>query len=1272
MIAFSGRMRSAFHGDTSGAGYFADDALLDAFWIRRLDSTSSPLPTTEFGHLSASASSADAGVIDDAVVNAIQIGTDFVVSGNRWTHNVITWSFETANYPAQQQGVNFAYSFPEGSNEANFIAQAFSMWDAAATNLTFQQVEDGPNVDIRIGWGENLPNDPGYNTLGMTYPFVSGTHPFTAANDIYNTLTQALILIDWADEYSDLPGGTSANKPFLNVVLHEIGHAIGLDHYDVASAVMNTLANNLTSLTSHEVNGVNYLYPTGGGGGGSGGDYRPTITSAGTISASAGQIITINYQVANIGNQSANTMEWRIYLSQDQLISVSNEVVDRHVGTGYILQPLAAGASVTGSYNIALPNDISGTWYLGIVADYGNFVVEANENNNISNLVQINVGAGGTAGSISINDVNISEGNSGTSIATFTVTRTGGTAAFSVNYTTANGTAIAGADYSANSGTLNFAAGVNSQTISVPVFGDVGVEGNETFVVNLSGATNGATIADGQGIGTIINDDAAAAAGSVSINDVMITEGNSGTPMATFTVTRTGGTAAFSVSYATANGSATAGGDYAADVGTLNFAAGVNSQTISIPIFGDAAVESNETFFVNLSNATNGATIADSQGIGTIANDDAAAAAGSVSINDVIITEGNSGTSMATFTVTRTGGTGAFSVSYATANGSAIAGADYSADTGTLNFAAGVNSQTISIPVFGDVAVENNETFVVNLSNATNGATIADGQGIGTIFTDDAISVAGSVSINDVMITEGNSGTSMATFTVTRTGGTGAFAVSYATANGTAIAGGDYAADAGTLSFAAGVNSRTVSIPIFGDLGVEANETFFVNLSGATNGATITDGQGAGTIANDDGSVSGDDYADSLSDATAPIGQLSIGGGVTGNLEALGDRDWFRVTLAAGTSYTFDLQGANSHSGTLDDPLLRLYDSSGNQVNSDDDSGTGYNPHLVVTPTVAGVYYIAAGAYNDGSAGTYRLSMATGANQPTPNDFDGDGRSDILWRNDAGAIQTWNMDGGTMASADSFGTVPSAWQVYSTDDFSGDGMSDMLWRNEANGTLQVWDIDDDGLLATHALGIIPANWHIIGTGDFNGDHYADILWRNDAGVVQLWNLNNSTLASVSNLGVIPNNWQVAATEDFNADGKTDILWRNSAGAVQTWDMNGGTVQAVHNLGVVPSNWQVVGAGDFNGDHYADILWQNDAGVVQLWDLNNSNLLASKNVGLLPSSWHIEATGDYSGDHMTDILLRNNAGVTAIWQMNDNNISSSDSLGQIPNSWHIIA
>ena len=114
--------------------------------------------------------------------------------------------------------------------------------------------------------------------------------------------------------------------------------------------------------------------------------------------------------------------------------------------------------------------------------------------------------------------------------------------------------------------------------------------------------------------------------GNISISDVTITEGDAGTKLATFTVSRASGTAAFDVNFATADGTATAGSDYVAQpTGTLSFAAGDLTKTISVTINGDTAVEPDETFFVNLTGVTNGGTIVKSQGVGTIANDDTAA-----------------------------------------------------------------------------------------------------------------------------------------------------------------------------------------------------------------------------------------------------------------------------------------------------------------------------------------------------------------------------------------------------------------------------------------------------------------------------------------------------------------------------------------------------------------------------------------------------------------------------------------------------------------------
>ncbi len=336
---------------------------------------------------------------------------------------------------------------------------------------------------------------------------------------------------------------------------------------------------------------------------------------------------------------------------------------------------------------------------------------------------------------ISIGDATVTEGNTGSVNAVFTVSLSATSSqTVTVQYATANGTATAGSDYTATSGTLTFTPGQLTQAVTVPVLGDTTIEPTETFVVNLSNPTN-ATIGDGQGLGTILDNDTPPPP-TVSIGDATVTEGNTGSVNAVFTVSLSAASAqSVTVQYATANGTATAGSDYTATSGTLTFTPGLLTLTVSVPVLGDTVFEPTETFFVNLSNPTN-ATIGDGQGLGTITNDDAAPPP-TISIGDVTVTEGNAAPVNAVFTVSLSvASTQTVTVQYATANGTATAGSDYTATSGTLTFTPGLTTLTVTVPVLGDTTAESAETFVVNLSNPVN-ATIADGQGVGTIVDND-------------------------------------------------------------------------------------------------------------------------------------------------------------------------------------------------------------------------------------------------------------------------------------------------------------------------------------------------------------------------------------------------------------------------------------------------------------------------------------------------------------------------------------------------------
>jgi hypothetical protein len=154
---------------------------------------------------------------------------------------------------------------------------------------------------------------------------------------------------------------------------------------------------------------------------------------------------------------------------------------------------------------------------------------------------------------------------------------------------------------------------------------------------------------------------------------------------------------------------------------------------------------------------------------------------------------------------------------------------------------------TVTVLINGDRLGEPNETFMVNLSGVSGGAVITDSQGVGTIVDDEP-----RISINDVTRTEGRSGTTLFVFTVTlSTASDVPVIVNFATADGTARAGEDYTAQSGSVTFAPGETSKTISIAVLSDRRREANETFFVNLSSVVD-ALILDGQGIGRILNDD------------------------------------------------------------------------------------------------------------------------------------------------------------------------------------------------------------------------------------------------------------------------------------------------------------------------------------------------------------------------------------------------------------------------------------
>lgn len=454
--------------------------------------------------------------------------------------------------------------------------------------------------------------------------------------------------------------------------------------------------------------------------------------------------------------------------------------------------------------------------------------------------------------SIAIADVSVVEGDDGQTSAILTVTLMGNHAGVSLDFATSDDTATAGSDYQAWSGSLTFAPGVFSRTIAVPIIGDRRGEGDESFFVTLTNPS-GAVLVDNWAVVTILdNEPVISIDHPYDIDPLTVIEGDSGTTPAVFTVTLSQPyDQEVTVRYYTVTGHVN---DIIAANGTLRFAPGQTSQTITVQVVGDLIHEGLEAFNVYLDNPSPNASLGNSVGYCYIEDNDPPP---TVSIGDVSKNEGNSGNTTFSFVVTLSApaGDGVF-VEYATSNGTASTGnQDYVAKSGYVYFDPGQTTRTINVTVKGDTTKEADETFYVDLLYA-GGATIANGRGVGTILNDDGAAAPSppAISIGDAQVVEGNSGTRLMTFTVTLShAASKEVRVNYGTLNGTARASdNDYVGASGTLKFAPGETTKTIAVKVKGDKKQEPDEYFHVNLSGAVNG-TIGDGVGVGTILNDDG-----------------------------------------------------------------------------------------------------------------------------------------------------------------------------------------------------------------------------------------------------------------------------------------------------------------------------------------------------------------------------------------------------------------------------------
>ena len=452
---------------------------------------------------------------------------------------------------------------------------------------------------------------------------------------------------------------------------------------------------------------------------------------------------------------------------------------------------------------------------------------------------------------------------------TITVERIGGDGGrVTVDVVSTDGSATAGEDYTAVMQTLVFETGVTIQTFQVALTDDSGAEGDETLTLSLQNPTGGSSLAfRDQNRLTIVDDDAPGdpvvsleaaefnaneADGTATVNIVRSGDASEGLAVSITVAPDTAGTA-----------------DFEPFSRQIVFEPGQTVVPVEVALKNDETAEPLEQAAIALFSPIGGA-LGEQSTAHLVIEDDDGNGEPTLTITDAQLIELDTGHQFMQFTVTRSNMNGSPSFDYETVDGTAVAEGDYLSVSGSRQFGeeSGLTT-TINVPVGGDELVERDETFFVRISNAE-GATIRDGEGVGTIEDDDSATI----SIDDVAMNEGNDGTTTFTFTISIDGEVDEpvnFTAS--TENGTAAAGTDYTARANEpLMIRTSEMDAVFEVTVNGDTLFEPNETFFVqlaNLDADGRDVTFANDRGQGTIRNDDerpdppegtcsGAVSGD------------------------------------------------------------------------------------------------------------------------------------------------------------------------------------------------------------------------------------------------------------------------------------------------------------------------------------------------------------------------------------------------------------------------------
>ena len=379
-------------------------------------------------------------------------------------------------------------------------------------------------------------------------------------------------------------------------------------------------------------------------------------------------------------------------------------------------------------------------------------------------------------------------------------------------------------------------------------------------------------------------------------------------------------------------------------------------------------------------------------------------------------------------------------------------------------------------------------------------------------------------------------------------------------------------------------------------------------------------------------------YGYSLADLTVQFGLASLGEDIEG-------QDWFitgdtETRYYNGGSLAIELRGETLVSGAM--PTFAVEIDYNDPANFFDDVISGevqdFKPQnaadssSTAAQAIAEAFLLDVGngvldfefglqqpaaqtEFGDGTrVGAYfeaigQMSLDHGAPSAPFPDFNGDGETDIFWRNtSSGDNGVWLMAGTFPNEYVALPAVSLDWDVQGLADINQDGWTDLFWHNLTTGTNGVWLMEGTTPVGSVGLSRVSTDWNIADVVDFDGDDQVDILWRNQAtGANEVWLMTGTTQADSVSLPMVPTDWDIAGAADFDGDDQVDILWRNQAtGENGLWLLDGFEPVEFVSLPEVSAEWAMRGVADFNGDGDVDVLWHNAAtGANGIWLLTGT-------------------------------------------------------------------